>query len=52
MKLTLRQEWRLRPLNSFLGCLDIKLGVTIALLFAVRLLETVQIGTKADKSRP
>ncbi|CAL1715245.1 unnamed protein product [Somion occarium] len=28
-------EWRLRPLSSFLGFLDIKLGVTIALLFAL-----------------
>ncbi|KAH9893504.1 DUF1753-domain-containing protein [Cubamyces lactineus] len=35
MKLTLRPEWRLRPLSSFLGFLDIKTGVTIALLFAL-----------------
>lgn len=35
MKLTLRPEWRLWPLSSFLGVLDIKTGVTIALLFAV-----------------
>lgn len=35
MKLTLRPEWRLRPLSTFLGFLDIKTGVTIALLFAV-----------------
>ncbi|KAL6307229.1 Inositolphosphorylceramide synthase subunit Kei1-domain-containing protein, partial [Sparassis latifolia] len=35
MKLTLRPEWRLRPLTSFLGVLDLKTGVTIALLFAV-----------------
>ncbi len=35
MKLTLRPEWRLRPLSSFLGFLDIKTGVTIAVLFAV-----------------
>ncbi|EJD07610.1 DUF1753-domain-containing protein [Fomitiporia mediterranea MF3/22] len=34
MKLTLKQQWRPRPLNSFLGFVDIKLGVTIALLFA------------------
>ncbi|KAI1793506.1 Inositolphosphorylceramide synthase subunit Kei1-domain-containing protein [Ganoderma leucocontextum] len=34
MKLTLRPEWRLRPLSTFLGFLDIKTGVTIALLFA------------------
>ena len=39
MKLTLRPEWRLRPLSSFLGFLDIKTGVTIALLFAVSRLE-------------
>ena len=36
MKLTLRPEWRLRPLSSFLGFLDIKTGVLIAILFAVR----------------
>ena len=36
MKLTLRPEWRLRPLSSFLGCLDIKTGVVISILFAVR----------------
>ncbi|KAH8789451.1 Inositolphosphorylceramide synthase subunit Kei1-domain-containing protein [Flagelloscypha sp. PMI_526] len=35
MKLTLRPEWRLWPLSSFLGFLDIKTGVTIALLFAI-----------------
>lgn len=35
MKLTLRPEWRLRPLSSCLGLLDIKTGVTVALLFAV-----------------
>ncbi|KAG9223812.1 hypothetical protein CCMSSC00406_0004847 [Pleurotus cornucopiae] len=35
MKLTLRPEWRLWPLSSFLGVLDIKTGVTIALLFAL-----------------
>ena len=35
MKLTLRPEWRLRPLSSFLGCYDIKIGVTFAILFAV-----------------
>ncbi|OBZ73883.1 Inositol phoshorylceramide synthase regulatory subunit kei1 [Grifola frondosa] len=35
MKLTLRPEWRLRPLTSFLGFLDIKTGVIIALLFAL-----------------
>ncbi|KDQ61335.1 hypothetical protein JAAARDRAFT_88945, partial [Jaapia argillacea MUCL 33604] len=31
----LRPEWRLRPLSSFLGVLDIKTGVIIALLFAL-----------------
>ncbi len=36
MKLMLRPEWRLWPFSSFLGVLDIKTGVTIALLFAVR----------------
>lgn len=35
MKLMLRPEWKPRPVGSFLGCLDLKLGVTIALLFAV-----------------
>lgn len=38
MKLTLRQQWRLRPLSSFLGFLDLKTGVIVALLFAVRIL--------------
>ena len=37
MKLTLRPEWRLRPLSSFLGCFDLKTGVSVAILFAVRL---------------
>ncbi|KAG6891254.1 hypothetical protein C0995_008506 [Termitomyces sp. Mi166 len=31
----LRPEWRLWPLSSFLGVLDLKTGVTIALLFAL-----------------
>ncbi|KAJ3801280.1 Inositolphosphorylceramide synthase subunit Kei1-domain-containing protein [Lentinula aff. detonsa] len=35
MKLTLKPEWRLWPLSSFFGVLDLKTGVTIALLFAV-----------------
>jgi len=35
MKLTLRPNWRPRPLQSFLGFMDIKTGVTIALLFAL-----------------
>ncbi|KAF8627798.1 hypothetical protein AX15_004224 [Amanita polypyramis BW_CC] len=35
MKLMLRPEWRLWPLSSFLGVLDIKTGVTVALLFAL-----------------
>jgi hypothetical protein len=37
MKLMLRPEWRLWPLSSFLGLLDLKTGVTVALLFAVSL---------------
>ena len=36
MKLILRPEWRLWPINNFLGLLDLKTGVTITLLFAVR----------------
>jgi hypothetical protein len=36
MKLTLRPEWRLWPFTSFLGLLDLKTGVTVALLFVVR----------------
>ncbi|KAF8637588.1 hypothetical protein AX17_002657 [Amanita inopinata Kibby_2008] len=35
MKLMLRPEWRLWPLSSFLGVLDIKTGATIGLLFAL-----------------
>ncbi|KAF8661378.1 hypothetical protein AX16_001471 [Volvariella volvacea WC 439] len=35
MKLTLRPEWRLWPLSSFLGILDLKTGVTVALIFAL-----------------
>ena len=35
MKLMLRPEWRPRPFSSFLGCLDLKTGVVLALLFAV-----------------
>ncbi|KAF8587844.1 DUF1753-domain-containing protein [Ramaria rubella] len=35
MRLTLNPNWRPRPLRSFLGFMDIKTGVTIALLFAV-----------------
>lgn len=31
----LRPEWRLWPLSSFLGLIDLKTGVTIALLFAL-----------------
>ena len=31
----LRPEWRLWPFSSFVGLLDLKTGVTIALLFAV-----------------
>jgi small-conductance mechanosensitive channel len=36
MKLMLRPEWKPRPFSSFLGCLDLKTGVVLALLFAVR----------------
>ncbi|KAH7924309.1 DUF1753-domain-containing protein [Leucogyrophana mollusca] len=35
MKLMLRPEWRLWPFSSFLGVLDLKTGVTVALLFAL-----------------
>jgi len=35
MKLMLRPEWRPRPFSSFLGCLDLKTGVVLALLFAL-----------------
>jgi len=35
MKLMLRPEWRLWPFTSFLGALDLKTGVIIALLFAL-----------------
>ena len=35
MRLTLRQEWKPRPLMSFLGFIDLKTGVSIALLFAM-----------------
>ncbi|EIN09653.1 DUF1753-domain-containing protein [Punctularia strigosozonata HHB-11173 SS5] len=31
----LRPEWKPRPASSFLGCLDLKIGVTVALLFAL-----------------
>jgi hypothetical protein len=36
MKLMLRPEWRLWPMSSFLGFVDLKTGVTVGLLFAVR----------------
>ncbi|KAK0217727.1 Inositolphosphorylceramide synthase subunit Kei1-domain-containing protein [Armillaria fumosa] len=35
MKLTLRPEWRLWPFSSFLGLLDIKTGVVVALMFVL-----------------
>ncbi|KAG6828915.1 hypothetical protein H0H92_006301 [Tricholoma furcatifolium] len=35
MKLMLRPEWRLWPFSSFLGFMDLKTGVTVALLFAL-----------------
>jgi hypothetical protein len=37
MKLMLRPEWKPRPVSSFLGYLDLKIGVTVAALFAVSL---------------
>jgi hypothetical protein len=37
MKLTLKQELRPRPFASMLGFLDLKTGVTLVVLFAVRL---------------
>ncbi|KAI0955186.1 hypothetical protein AcW1_006844 [Taiwanofungus camphoratus] len=35
MKLTVRPEWRLRPLTSALGFLDLKIAVTIVIFFAL-----------------
>lgn len=35
MRVTLRREWRPRALESFLGFLDIKTGVSIVVLFAL-----------------
>jgi len=35
MRLTLRQEWRPRALKSIFGLMDIKTGVTIAIMFAL-----------------
>lgn len=35
MKLTLRHEWRPRPFRSFLSVLDLKIGVQLALYFAI-----------------
>jgi uncharacterized membrane-anchored protein len=35
MKLMLRPEWRLWPLASFAGLLDLKTAVTVTLLFAL-----------------
>ncbi|KAH7910306.1 Inositolphosphorylceramide synthase subunit Kei1-domain-containing protein [Hygrophoropsis aurantiaca] len=35
MKLMLRPQWRLWPISSFLGVLDLKTGVIVALLFAL-----------------
>jgi hypothetical protein len=46
MKLMLRPEWRLWPLSSFLGLLDLKTGVTIALLFVVSITIDSQIHVK------
>ncbi|TFK26251.1 DUF1753-domain-containing protein [Coprinopsis marcescibilis] len=35
MKLMLRPEWRIWPLSSFLGFVDLKTGVIVALIFAL-----------------
>ncbi len=35
MKLTLRPEWRPRPLKSFCGFIELKIGVKMVILFAV-----------------
>jgi hypothetical protein len=40
MKLTLKQELRPRPFASVLGLLDLKTGVTVVVLFAVRFVPT------------
>ena len=37
MKLTLKRQLRPRPFSSVLGFLDLKTGVTVVVLFAVRL---------------
>ena len=36
MKLTLKRQLRPRPFSSVLGFLDLKTGVTVVVLFAVR----------------
>ncbi|KZP05486.1 DUF1753-domain-containing protein [Athelia psychrophila] len=35
MRLMLKPEWRIWPLSSFLGRLDLKTGVTVSLMFAL-----------------
>jgi hypothetical protein len=37
MKLTLKRQLRPRPFSSVLGFLDLKTGVTVVVLFAVRI---------------
>ena len=46
MKLMLKPEWRIWPLSSFLGRLDLKTGVTVSLMFAVRPLPTPRHGAE------
>lgn len=50
MKLMLRPEWRLWPLSSFLGFLDLKSGVIVALLFAVSTHNIISIDSSSYKS--
>ncbi|EJD43780.1 DUF1753-domain-containing protein [Auricularia subglabra TFB-10046 SS5] len=35
MRLRLNHKWRPRPFRSFLGCMDLKTGVTLSVLFAL-----------------
>jgi len=50
MKLMLRQEWKPRPFSSFLGCLDLKTGVVLALFFAVRHYIKLTIASNSERS--
>jgi hypothetical protein len=47
MKIMLRPDLRLRPLNAFLGLLDLKTGVILAVFFAVRTAQSTQRHTLA-----